>query len=54
MKDQGRWWILGEWCQGPYKTKKAALKKLDPLVKHEVFGNQFWWVAKKGRNKPYG
>lgn len=41
------WWICGEWCQGPYKTKEQARAVLWPLVKHEVFSNQVWWLSRR-------
>ena len=46
------WWIVGEWCQGPYQTKEEAEKELDALVDHEVLGNQFWWLE-QAEKKPW-
>ncbi len=47
-----KWYVCGEWCKGPYKSKCLALIELHRLENHEVFSNQLWWIEQSYK-KPY-
>lgn len=44
------YFVCGEWREGPF-SGTAVLMEFDALVRHEVLGNQFWWIETENGNE---